>query len=132
MGEEVPEDRKMFDMAVDLYHATRTGQFPFPGVLRDQPSRLAMHFRLMLGLTASRERIVTTPMGATVIGGGKGKKKEEEIAHYIGDPTWVDGLERHGLEPYRLLAKYDIARRDKTEDKFWAWLGGDGEDVWRA
>ncbi len=45
MGGEAPHDRKMATLALELIHAAKTGQFPYPGALRDQPRRMAGLFQ---------------------------------------------------------------------------------------
>lgn len=46
----------MESLAYDLAHATQTGQFPFPGQLRDQPHRLQDWYRLALRCRIAAER----------------------------------------------------------------------------
>ena len=69
-------------MALDLIHATRTGQFPYPGALRDQPRRLQAWYRSVLMMAIVAERV--GPASSMFGGGGGG----------MPDP---DGLESGGL-----------------------------------
>jgi hypothetical protein len=71
LGEQAPEDRRMCVMAMDLIHATRTGQFPFAGPLRAQPQRLQSWYRAVLMMSVVAERIgPAAAMSGGMMGGG--------------------------------------------------------------
>ncbi len=56
-GKPPPEDRSRRDLAMDLLHAAGTGQFPFPGGLRDQPRKVQEWFRFVVDARAQAERL---------------------------------------------------------------------------
>lgn len=69
LGKPPPKDRKHYGTALDLVHASKTGDFPFPGGLREQPERLAVTYRLVLGLLCVADHLaVVSNLGA--VGGG--------------------------------------------------------------
>ena len=58
-------------MAMDLIHATRTGQYPYPGPLRAQPQRLQSWYRTVLMMAVVAERIgPAAEMSGGMMGGG--------------------------------------------------------------
>ena len=44
-------------MAIDLLHATATGDFPYPGGLRRQPAKLGRWYRTVLVAATSASRL---------------------------------------------------------------------------
>ena len=80
LGEKPPEDRRMCVMALDLIHATRTGQFPYPGELRAQPQRLQNWYRAVLLTAVVSERLApAAAMSGSMFGGGGGSAGSEDL-----------------------------------------------------
>lgn len=65
-------------MALDLLHAVKTGQFPYPGAMRDQPSMVVRWFRTVQMMTLAAERARAGLFGAA-IGGDVRPKKPKKI-----------------------------------------------------
>lgn len=77
-------------MALDLLHATRTGQFPYPGDLRAQPQRLQNWYRAVLLTAVVSERLApAAAMSGGMFGGGGGGS---------GGPSSHEGLEGIGSD----------------------------------
>lgn len=56
LGEDPPEDRSCLVMASKLLHAARTGDFPWPGGLEDQPDSIRGWFHRVHVMLLASER----------------------------------------------------------------------------
>lgn len=85
MGVPPPSDRQCIGLVLDLVHAMETGQFPFPGALRDQPRHMTDWFRIVQSY-AIRSRAMAARGGMMVAQAG-------DVAE--GDCEGVDGSARN-------------------------------------
>lgn len=68
----------MCAMALDLIHATRTGQFPYPGDLHAQPQRLQRWYRGVLATSIAADRVSGMGGMGSMLGGSGASEDDQE------------------------------------------------------
>jgi len=81
-----PKDRRMAQWAHDLIHAVRTGQFPYPGPLREQPRKVQAWFRAIQTVSLIVERVRGAGLGLAGGGGLEAPKVPTSQRRIIGPP----------------------------------------------